>query len=84
VLTFDALDRQTKVTYPDATYEETVYERLDPIRSRDRLWSWTHHVFDAIRRVIATTDPLGRTVTRQWCGCGSLEALIDANGKQLP
>jgi RHS repeat-associated protein len=84
VLTFDydALDRQTKVTYPDSTYEETVYERLDGVRSRDRLGRWTHRVHDALRRVVATTDPLGRTITQQWCHCGSMDALIDANGNR--
>jgi len=25
-------------------------------------------------------DPLGRTISLNWCGCGSLESLIDANG----
>jgi RHS repeat-associated protein len=30
----------------------------------------------------ATTDPLGRTVTQQWCTCGSLDALVDANGNR--
>jgi YD repeat-containing protein len=84
VLTFDydALDRRTKVTYPDATYGETVYARLDPVWLRDRLGRWTHSVYDALRRGIATSDPLGRTVTQQWCNCGSLEALIDANGNR--
>ena len=84
VLTFDydGLDRQTKVTYPDATFEETVYERLDAVRSRDRLGRWTHSVYDAERRVNATIDPLGRAVTQQWCGCGSLEAVVDANGNR--
>jgi YD repeat-containing protein len=24
----------------------------------------------------------GRTVTQQWCNCGSLDTLIDANGHQ--
>ncbi len=79
---YDALDRQTRVTYPDATFEETIYERLDPVRTRDRLGRWIHRVYDSVQRVIATTDPLGRTVTRQWCGCGSLEAVIDANGNR--
>jgi RHS repeat-associated protein len=81
-LDYDALDRQTKVTYPDSTFEETVYERLDAVRSRDRLGRWAHVVYDALRRPIATTDPLGRTVTQQWCNCGSLEAVIDANGNR--
>ncbi|MGH8545786.1 MAG: RHS repeat domain-containing protein [Gammaproteobacteria bacterium] len=79
---YDALDRQTKVAYPDSTFEESMYERLDPVRSRDRLGRWTHSVYDALRRVIATTDRLGRTVTQQWCSCGSIEALVDANGNR--
>ena len=29
---------------------------------------------------MATRDPLGRTTTQQWCTCGSLDKLIDANG----
>jgi RHS repeat-associated protein len=77
---YDALDRQTKGTYPDSTYDETVYERLDAVRTRDRLGKWSQRFYDRLGRVIATTDPLGRTVTQQWCGCGSLDAIIDANG----
>jgi RHS repeat-associated protein len=79
---YDALDRETKVTYPDSTFEETVYERLDPVRSRDRLGRWSHLIYDAEQRPIAATDPLGRTVTQQWCGCGSLEAIVDPNGNR--
>jgi RHS repeat-associated protein len=77
---YDALDRQTRVTYPDGTYEETVYERMDPVRRRDRLGRWTHTFYDALRRVSSTRDPEGRVVTQQWCSCGSLDKLIDANG----
>lgn len=76
---YDALDRQTKVHYPDSTFEQTVYERLDAVRTRNRLGRWTHQVHDALRRVTTTTDALGRTVTQQWCICGSLDALTDAN-----
>lgn len=79
---YDALDRQTKVTYPDATFDETVYERLDPVRSRDRLSRWTHRIYDALQRVTAASDALGRTVTQQWCSCGTIDALIDANGNR--
>ena len=31
---YDALDRPTRVTYPDGTYEETVYNRLDAAEAR--------------------------------------------------
>jgi RHS repeat-associated protein len=77
---YDALDRPTRTTYPDATYEETVYNRLDVEKRRDRLGRWTHIFHDALRRPVAIRDPLGRTVTQQWCNCGSLDKLIDANG----
>lgn len=46
-LDYDAMDRPTKTTYPDATFEETVYERLDPVRVRDRLGRWSHRTYNA-------------------------------------
>ena len=77
---YDALDRTTKVTYPDATFEETVYNRLDAEARRDRLGRWTRSFQDPLRRTVSTTDPLGRTTTVQWCTCGSMDKLIDPNG----
>ena len=76
---YDAIDRPLKVTYPDGTYEETVYNRLDPDRHRDRLGRWSQTRYDARRRLVSTTDALGRTVTQIWCGCGDLTELVDAN-----
>jgi RHS repeat-associated protein len=77
---YDALDRRTKVTYPDGSYEETVYNKLDAERTRDRLGRWSYQFHDVLRRVQATRDPLGRTVTSSWCTCGSLDGLTDAAG----
>ncbi len=85
---YDALDRPTRVTYPDSTYEETVYNRLDVEKRRDRLGRWTYMFNDALRRVVATRDPLGRTTQYQYGGAGcascgggdNLTKLIDPNG----
>jgi len=77
---YDALDRPTTVTYPDATYEQTIYNRLDAEQRRDRLGRWSRTFYDALRRVVATRDPAGRTTTYVWCNCGSLEAIRDGNG----
>ena len=71
-----------KVTYPDATFEETVYDKLDATATRDRSGRWTLRVYDALRRMTSSRDSLGRTVTQEWCRCGSLDALIDANGNK--
>jgi RHS repeat-associated protein len=78
--TFDALDRPTLVTYPDSTTDAITYDKLDPNATRDRLGRWTHYIHDAVRRLVATRDPQGRTVTQKWCNCGVLEQVIDANG----
>lgn len=79
---YDALDRVIKRTYPDGTYEQFTYERLDPVRERDRLGRITRHFYDAVGRRIATRDPLGRVIRQDWCACGSLDALVDANGNR--
>ena len=36
--------------------------------------------YDALRRPLAITDPLGRLTRLRWCDCGSLEQLIDPAG----
>jgi RHS repeat-associated protein len=79
---YDAFDRQTQVTYPDSTYEETIYRYLDAEQRRDRLGRWTRYAYDATRRLTSGRDPLGRVVTQEWCTCGSLEGLVDANGSR--
>ena len=78
---FDALDRPTRVTYPDATTELLVYDRLDVSARTDRLGRTTRSFYDPLRRLRATRDPAGRTITQQWCTCGSLDKLIDAKGQ---
>jgi len=77
---YDTFDRPIQITFPDGTFEQRLYNRLDLSDSRDRLGRWTHFFYDAMRRPVLTRDPLGQTITQQWCNCGSLEKLIDANG----
>jgi RHS repeat-associated protein len=79
---YDLFDRPTRVTYPDGTYEESTYQRLDLATTRDRLGRVTRLFYDPLRRLTATRDPLGRTVTQEWCGCGALEAVIDPKGNR--
>ena len=78
--TYDAMDRPTRIGYPDGTYEQLVYSNLDLVASSDRLGRWTTNTYNAIRQLIQTRDPLGRTVQFQYCECGALLALIDAAG----
>jgi len=74
------LNRVAKITYPDGTYAQTTYDRLDPEWTRDRLGRWSRKFYDALRHVVATQDPLNRIVLYDWCICGSLEGITDPNG----
>ena len=64
---YDNLDRVVKTTYPDGTYEQSIYNRLDVGWQRDRAGRWTHTVFDANREMESVTDPAGRVVQFQRC-----------------
>ncbi|HJV91536.1 MAG TPA: hypothetical protein VJ623_14595 [Holophagaceae bacterium] len=77
---YDALDRRTKVTYPDTTTEQTVFDRLDVGSTKDRLNRWTLMTYNPLRQLTEVQDPQGRTTHLNWCGCGSLESLVDAKG----
>lgn len=79
---YDGLDRLTRTTYPDATYEETLFNRLDPEGRRDRLGRWTYAYRDALRRVVLTSDPLGNTTRQEWCACDGVDRAIDANAHE--
>jgi RHS repeat-associated protein len=77
---YDALDRLTRVTYPDGTFERLRYNRLNPVQFTDRQKRTTRVRYDALRRPVSITDPLDRITQLRWCDCGSLAQLIDAAG----
>jgi RHS repeat-associated protein len=79
--TYDVLDRLTRVTFPDSTYVETTFVKLDPQTSRDRLGRLTHYLYNSIRQLTSVTDPANRTIQYRWCKCGGLQQLIDAMGR---
>jgi RHS repeat-associated protein len=81
---YDNLDRKTKVTYPDATFEQFGYTdngsgamTLDLTASRDRRGLWTYRHYNANRQMDSITDPANRTTQYGWCTCGSLTSITD-------
>ena len=78
---YDDLDRLTKVTHPDATFSEYVFNRLDPAVVRDRAGRQTVQEHDAMRQMVKRTDPLNRVSLFQWCSCGDLSSLTDPMGR---
>ena len=77
---YDNLDRPTKVTYPDGTFEQAVWVNLDPVSLRDRLGQWTQQQFDSMDQLVKATDPLGRSTQFHWCTCGALGSMTDPAG----
>ena len=77
---YDDFDRVTKVTYPDNTYTQMTYNRLDPEWTRDRKGNWSRQWVNGIRQVILTQNPEGHLTNYLWCPCGSIRTLVDAEG----
>jgi RHS repeat-associated protein len=78
---YDAADRATNVTYLDGSYEQVVYNNLDPVLSRDRNGHWTSMAYDPLRHLTDTYDNGGHHTQFGWCGCGSLESITDPMGR---
>jgi RHS repeat-associated protein len=78
---YDALDRITNVTFPDGTFDQVTYNRLDPEVIRDRAGRETRLEHNAVRDLVKQTDPLGRVTQFQWCRCGSIKSLTDPMGR---
>jgi len=79
---YEPLNRVTQRTYPDDTTETFTYSKLSLTEQKDRLGRITRHFYDGFGRRTATLDPAGRTISQVWCDCGSMEALVDANGNR--
>ncbi len=78
--TYDNLDRLVDVKYPDNTHEKIEFNRLDPEWGQDRNGRWTQTLYDNLRRPTAIMNPLGQMTVFNWCGCGSLESIVDPAG----
>jgi RHS repeat-associated protein len=79
---YDAADRTVKVTFPDGTFNQYTYDRLDVALVRDRAGRQTVLDHDRMRQLTGVTDPLGRVTTLEWCNCGDLKSLTDAMGRR--
>jgi len=79
---YDPADRPTKVTYPDGTYNQVIFNLLDPEWTRDRLGQWSLSLYDPLRRLILTRDPLMRKTIYERCVCGALVGIVDPMGNE--
>jgi len=77
---YDIIDRPTRITYPDGTYEEFVYNGTELERSRDRAGRWTNLAYDAPSGLVTSRDPAGVTTSQQSCACGGEDKFVDGAG----
>jgi RHS repeat-associated protein len=78
---YDDMDRPTKITHPDGTFEQFSYHRLDFTNVTDRAGRRTTFEFDSMRQMKKKTDPLGRLTLFEWCRCGDIKSLTDPLGR---
>ena len=78
---YDVMDRVTRITHPDSTFEQITYDRLDMVTFRDRAGRQTFFEHDNVGQVKKRTDPLGRVTRFDWCRCGQIKSLTDPMGR---
>jgi RHS repeat-associated protein len=78
---YDAMDRVTKTTHPDSTFELFTYDRLHLATFRDRAGRQITFEYDSMRQLKKRTDPVNRATLFDWCRCGSLKSLTDPMGR---
>ena len=74
------LNRPVSATFPDGSYTEADYTRLDAEWLRDREGNWTHRLTNKLRQNVASIDPLGQITQFGYCKCGQLVRIVDPNG----
>ena len=79
-ITYDADDRPTNIMFPDGTFQQIAYNYLDPVLQRDRNGNWKSMTYNGLRQLTDAYDNLGRHAHYDWCGCGSLNDIIDPAG----
>jgi len=81
-----SLDRPTRVTFPDNTYQESRYDDarwpLDVAHTRDRLGRETSYEYNATGHLTKTTDPSNRVTEFVQCPCGAMDKIIDGRGNE--
>jgi RHS repeat-associated protein len=77
---YDSLERLTKVTYPDGTFDENVYNKLDVSQSKDRQNRWNNYFYNADDQLVSAVDGDNRITKFNRCICGALTGIIDPNG----
>jgi RHS repeat-associated protein len=78
---YDVLDRLTKITFPDGTFNQFTFTLLDLTLIQDRAGRQTTFEYNNVQQMTKRIDPLNRATLFQWCKCGALKSLTDPMGR---
>src|SRR5262249_280816 len=78
---YDSLNRRTNITFPDGTFAQFTFDKLDATVVRDRAGRLTTMEFNSMRQMTKRTDASNRTTHFEWCSCGDLRSLTDPLGR---
>jgi RHS repeat-associated protein len=77
---YDALNRVTRIIYWDGSYEQNTYDKLDRVAHRDRNGNATRYAYDAMRNLVAVTDPVGGVTRYAYYANNLMASQTDAAG----
>jgi YD repeat-containing protein len=78
---YDALNRLTKITHPDSSYQEIIWDKLDISQKRDRFGKVTNYNYDSVRNLLTVIDPSLRPITMTHDENGDLLTVTDKENK---
>lgn len=79
---YDALNRRTRTTYADSTFETVSYDALGhPLSKTDQAGKTTQFRYDALGRLTNVTDPLNQETTYGYNELGQQVSQTDANNQ---
>ena len=78
--TYDDLQRLTRMDFPDGTFITNTYDRLDLVKTVDRMGFPTWFGYDEKRRKKAETNALGNYSLYSYCSCGVMDSMQDMEG----
>lgn len=80
---WDALQRLRRVNFSDGAFITNTYDKLDLVKTVDRMGFATSFGYDPLRRMVAATNA-NNVITRYgYCGCGSVTSITNAWGTSL-
>ncbi len=78
--TWDPLQRLRRVDFPDATFITNAYDKLDLVRTIDRMGHSNSFVYNPVRQMIAWSNPNNVVSLYEYCSCGSPISITNALG----